>query len=59
MKKEFFVTEELDKTIMLKAMGGEVDGRIWCVGVHRKDITHRQRNFDGFYNVSTLKKITV
>ena len=55
--KEYFVTEELDKTIILLAMGGEVDGRVWCVGVSNKDLTHRKRNFDGFYNASELKKV--
>ena len=59
MKKVFYITEELDKTIMLEVMGGEVGGRVWCVGRCKNDLTHRKRNFDGFYNVSTLKKITV
>lgn len=58
MNKEYFVTEELDKTIILQTIGGDVNGRIWCVGVKEKDKTHRMREYDGFYNISDLKKIT-
>ena len=57
--KEYFVTEELDKTIILLTIGGEVDGRIWCVGVSKKDLAHRKRDFDGFYNANELKKVRI
>jgi len=55
--KEYFVTEELsDKTIVLHVMGSEVYGRVWCVGRKKEDLTHRMRQYDGFYYVSNLKR---
>jgi len=58
MTKEYYIVEELDKTILLRTMGSDVDGRMWCVGVKRNDKTHRMRDYDGFYNLSELKKVT-
>jgi len=55
MKKKYFVTEELDETIILLSDGGDCDGRVWCVGVDKKDVYHRMRDYDGFYNLSDLK----
>lgn len=54
---EYFVTEDIDKSIILKAMGSEVDGRVWCVGILKSDKTHRMRDYDGFYVLDNLKKI--
>ena len=57
MTGKYFVSEDLDKTIILKVMGSDVDGRIWCVGVLKNDKTHRVREYDGFYVVDGLKKV--
>lgn len=55
--KNYYITEDLDESIILTAIGGVVDGRMWCVGVRKNDKTHRMRNFDGFYSVEKLEKI--
>ena len=55
--KNFYTTSELDKTIMLKIHGTDVDGRVWCTGVLRRDKTHRMREFDGFFHLNKLEKI--
>jgi len=55
--KKYYTTEQLDETIILSTVGGEVDGRIWCTGLQKKDKTHRMRKYDGFYDVNKLKKI--
>lgn len=50
-----YTTEGLDETILLQIKGSEVDGRVWCVAVLKKDRTHRIRKYDGFYLTTELK----
>jgi len=57
METSYYTVEGVDKTIVLRIMGSEVDKRVWCVGYKKDDKSFRFRNVDGFYKIDELNEV--